>query len=374
MNSIIRPDRIKLARETRGYSMAELAKLLGVSKQMISQYEAGTSEPSSATLFKIIDVLNYPLSYYKKPTTTYSDTLPTFFRSRKTTPVKIKNAAKNMVYQFWEIDDYIRKYINFPKVSPEFNQFARKSKYSFEEIEQISIKLRELWSLNLGPIMNLTAILQEKGCVITKIQIRDKKIDAFSKRNKDGIPYIFIGSDDQSAVRLRFDLAHELGHLILHGSYIDSDLDNEDLYNSIEDEANYFAAAFLLPRESFSKDVYSSSINHFILLKKKWKVSISCMIHRCINLSLLSDNQILYLKNQMTEKYYWRHEPFDDVWELDRPFLHKQAIKLLFSSKIQSISSLLEDLAMLPEELEEILYLDKGMLSHGIEKNIITLR
>lgn len=375
MGSILLPERIKHARESRGYSMKELGELLGVTKQTVANYESGSNEPSTATLFNLIQVLQYPLSYYKKPLVTNAANAPTFFRSRKTTPVKIKQAARIMAQTYsQEVDGYIRQFINFPQVSADFKLFCDfKRKYSLDEIERITLKLRELWELGTRPIINLTAILQEKGCVILKLKIRDKKVDAFSI-NMDQAPYIFVSSTDQSAVRLRFDLAHELGHLILHRYYSEDDLDDKELYDTIEDEANYFAAAFLLPQPSFSQDVHSSSVNHFLLLKKKWKVSISCMIHRCANLSLLSENQLIYLKNQMTERVYWRHEPFDDVWEMDKPFMHKQAIKLLLDSRVLTLGQLRDDLSLQPEELEDALFLDKGMLTDQIQREIISLR
>jgi Zn-dependent peptidase ImmA (M78 family)/transcriptional regulator with XRE-family HTH domain len=375
MSSILLPERIKRARESRGYSMKELGEVLGVTKQMVANYESGSNEPSTATLFKLIQVLQYPLSYFQKTVNSRPIPAPTFFRSRKTTPVKIKQAARIMAQTYYdEVDSYIRNFINFPQVSPDFTYFCdSKRKYSLEEIEDITVRLRGLWELGIGPIINLTAILQEKGCVILKLKVRDRKVDAFSI-NTDQAPYIFVSSTDQSAVRLRFDLAHELGHLILHRYYSEEDLDDKELYDTMEDEANYFAGSFLLPRVSFSQDVHSSSINHFLLLKKKWKVSISSMIYRCANLSLLSDNQLTYLKNQMTERVYWRHEPFDDVWEMDKPFMHKQAIKLLLESKVLTLSQLRDDLSLQPEELEEALFLDKGMLTDQIQREIISLR
>jgi Zn-dependent peptidase ImmA (M78 family)/DNA-binding XRE family transcriptional regulator len=355
--------------------MKELGELLGVTKQMVANYESGSNAPGTATLFKLIQVLEYPLSYYQRPLIANETNAPTFFRSRKTTPVKIKQAARLMAQTYYqEIDGYIRGFINFPQTSAEFSLFNdSKRTYSLEEIESISLELRELWELGTGPILNLTAILQEKGCIILKLKVRDKKIDAFSI-NTNLAPYIFVSSTDQSAVRLRFDLAHELGHLVLHRYYSEEDLDDKELYDKIEDEANYFAAAFLLPRPTFALDVHSSSINHFLLLKKKWRVSISCMIHRCANLALLSENQLTYLKNQMTERFYWRHEPFDDIWEMDKPFLHKQAINLLLDSRVRSLTQLRDDLALQPEELEDALFLDKGTLTRHVQQGIISLR
>ena len=109
-------------------------------------------------------------------------------------------------------------------------------------------------------------MLQSKGFVIAKLKIRTKKVDAFSTQ-RYGVPYIFLGDDKDSSVRLRFDLAHELGHLLLHKDVDKDELeDDKDLYDKIEYQANYFASAFLLPLETFNKEVISSSIDSFILL------------------------------------------------------------------------------------------------------------
>ena len=85
----------------------------------------------------------------------------------------------------------------------------------------------------------------------------------------------FLSKDKYSNARLRFTLAHELGHLLLHANYysFDDDISLKVINEKLEYEADYFAACFLLPAETFSKDIYSTSINHFINLKKKWNVS-----------------------------------------------------------------------------------------------------
>ncbi len=61
-----------------------------------------------------------------------------------------------------------------------------------------------------------------------KWKLRLKKIDAFSVWY-DAKPYIFLSSDKGSNVRTRFDMAHELGHLIMHADYFqDDELDNKN--------------------------------------------------------------------------------------------------------------------------------------------------
>ena len=168
---------------------------------------------------------------------------------------------------------------------------------SLSDIEAIAIQVRNYWSIGLGPIDNLVSILQKNGIMISIMDLNNKKIDAFSVWY-DSIPYIYISKDKYSNARLRFDLAHESGHILIHGNlFNDDDIETKVISERIEREANMFAACFLLPSKTFENDIYSSSINHFIQLKKKWKVSIGAMIYRCQDLELLTPNQIKYLKD-----------------------------------------------------------------------------
>ena len=58
----INPVRLKQARISRGYSLADLSDRIGVTKQYISQCELGiTNAPS--IIYKLSDVLNYPISF-----------------------------------------------------------------------------------------------------------------------------------------------------------------------------------------------------------------------------------------------------------------------------------------------------------------------
>lgn len=182
-------------------------------------------------------------------------------------------------------------------------------------------------------------------------------------------------SDKYSNARLRFDLAHELGHLIMHANLFTADeLKNKTIHDKLEYEADAFAACLLLPKDTFSQDVYSTSINHFIQLKKKWKVSIASMIYRCSDLCILSENQVKYLKDQMTSNKYWNHEPLDASVPLETPTAHKQAFQLLLDNEIVTPLEIIESIGCLPEEIEEYSFLPKGMLKPPVCDNIIQLK
>lgn len=371
------PYRIKQARVSRGLSMVELSELVSVSKQAISQYEMGKNAPSKAILNSIAMVLRYPISFFYKPVPVNENaSSAVFFRSRKTARVKALSAAREKIEIFREINDYLEQYVDFPilnlpKITYEDEGI---NPIDNEQIEQYALILREYWGLGKGPIDNLISIVQKNGIMVSKMQLRLNKLDAFSVWF-DNKPFIFLSSDKDTNVRIRFDIAHELGHLLMHADYYsEEDLKNSAIHEKLENEADRFAGAFLLPKESFSKDVFSTSIDHFIQMKAKWMVSIGCMIYRCDTLGILSSNQIKYLKDQMTTRVYWRREPLDREMPVEKPFAHKQAILLLLENGIITPGQLVEETGCSAEEIEQYCYLDKGTLTTKSDSKIIALK
>lgn len=371
------PYRIKQARVSRGLSMVELSELVSVSKQAISQYEMGKNAPSKAILNSIAMVLRYPISFFYKPVPVNENaSSAVFFRSRKTARVKALSAAREKIEIFREINDYLEQYVDFPilnlpKITYEDEGI---NPIDNEQIEQYALILREYWGLGKGPIDNLISIVQKNGIMVSKMQLRLNKLDAFSVWF-DNKPFIFLSSDKDTNVRIRFDIAHELGHLLMHADYYsEEDLKNSAIHEKLENEADRFAGAFLLPKEAFSKDVFSTSIDHFIQMKAKWMVSIGCMIYRCDTLGILSSNQIKYLKDQMTTRVYWRREPLDREMPVEKPFAHKQAILLLLENGIITPGQLVEETGCSAEEIEQYCYLDKGTLTIKSDSKIIALK
>lgn len=374
------PARLRQARVSRGLSMAELANELEVTRQAISQYEIGTIEPSEFVLRKYVDTLKYPLDYFKKPMPDFEGNFASstiYYRKQKGATVKLKEASEQRLDQFAEIDMYFRNFVDIPGADlPKISM----DDYSEDGIninaEEVAKSLREYWNLGDYPITNLSLLLEKKGFMISTMKNNHKKIDAFSRWYKNGVPYIFYGSDNLSSVRYRFDLAHELGHLIMHSHITEEDMNVPEVYSRIEDEANIFAGAFLLPASSFSSEIYSTSIEHFLMLKKKWKVSISAMIYRIANLNIFSDSQLQYLKNQMTQRKYWHREPYDDTMEMEKPVILKQALNILLDNNIISKEQFLNDNPYQPEELENMCFLDTGTLNvlNSLNSKVVMLK
>ena len=98
------------------------------------------------------------------------------------------------------------------------------------------------------------------------------------------------------------------------------------------------------------------------------------MIYRCQDLDLLTENQIKYLKDQMSYNRYWKSEPLDNIISLEQPFAHKQAFNLILDNHIVTEADIIEEIGCEASEIEEYSFLEKGRLTpSNIPDNIIHL-
>lgn len=357
MTSSLIPSRITEARESRSMSMDELAKNIGVTRQSVSKYERGIISPTSEMLQAISVSLGFPVEFFHKPEgNTCASTSPLFFRSKANIAKKVKNACKYQVKWTNEIKKHLEQYVDFipwdlPVLDKDYEDL------SFEDVEELALALRKNWEIGDGPIGDLIGILENHGIIVSQFTANDHcaftGIDAFSCWD-DGTPYVLYHSSQKSAVRTRFSLLHELGHLIMHSSIVESDSIKKDVVDLADAQADRFAAAFLLPATSFPKDVMSSSLASLEIIKRKWGAAMSTIIKRCETLGLLTENQINYLKRQMSTKKYWHKEPLDDILTIAEPEILRDAIYLLVDNKIISRSSFIDSSALPPEDLKHL--------------------
>lgn len=361
------PEKIKEARVARGFTISDLADSIGVTRQAVSQFELGHIIPKGEVLAKIIDTLELPPSFFSSPAKQRSLPGVTFFRSLRSATKKSREMWVTRSNWVEDIFLYLNNYFDFPKVDIPDLSYGRF--LDDDEIEKIASDLRKEWGLGSGPISNLTLLLEKHGVVVVRSQIGDSKMDAWSQWRGDR-PYIFLGSDKESAVRSRFEAAHELGHLLLHMGIDDTQINNSKVLKRIEKEAHRFAAAFLMPRETFCQEIMSTSLNHFISLKRRWKVSIAAMIYRCEDLEILSEYQILYLRKQLGSSR--KKEVLDDELEVENPVMLKQAFSLLIENKVQTAAETVDAINLPPFEIEQLCNLPVGTLS--FETKVIPLK
>lgn len=360
-------DRLKAARVYREIGVGELAELLGIKRQTVSMYESGKlPNPGIENIRKMSEVLGFPMDFFLERTEDH-ETGPVFFRSLLTSNNKYKTAQSQRMEFIEHIYECIRSYLDFPEHHfPVYNPNLTP--------EEAAQKLREQWKLGNKPIKDLVYVVEDHGVVVTTFESSSNDVDAFSKRIKlrDGEECYFIGysKNKTAAARIHFDIAHELGHIMLHKCYDDIEGMEKSEFKEMENEAHNFASAFLLPEDSFKKDIasFASSLSHYIQLKKKWRVSISAMIRRAYNLELINMETYQELMRTMQRKGMRKVEPLDEELFTAEPTLLKTAMKMLLDEVLTPEEFMDElsneyQLTLDSTEVEKLLNLPSGMLT-----------
>ena len=360
-------ERLKKARIYRGLTVAELAEKVGCQRQTLSMYEISKSQPADANIvLNISKALKFPTDFFYEYSDAYTKGT-VYFRSLLTTNKKYRGEQIIKMDFLSHIYSLLQDYIEFPPYTP----LNLVDNISPEEAAYI---LRDAWNLGRGPIDNIISVVEQNGILVTSFSTSTNDVDAFSHfiDNIDNPTYLIAYSNNKtSAARIHFDIAHELGHICLHEWSEDIETLSKEEFKRREREANDFAAAFLLPEDSFRKDAENGpqTLAYYKQLKKKWKVSIAAMIRRSENLGIITPFEYQSLIKLMQKRGQRKEEPLDDTLITASPALLKTSVMLLLQEDVFNPKEFMDELSkeyqlsVYPEDVEYLLDLPSGTLS-----------
>ena len=360
-------NRLKTARQYRGLTVEELAQKIDVSKQAVSQYETGRIEDVPfQRILSISNALNFPYKYFAQEDISKLKTGATYFRSLMKTSKKYRLAQEIKMEHIAVIYSCLNEYIDFPILN-----LPNCEEKTFTPTEAAQA-LREHWDLGDKPIENLMHTVEQNGIIVTTFATETEDIDAFSQYvalDDSDLFIIALSSNKESASRMNFDIAHELGHIMLHEWSEDEEVLTREEFKQKEKEANEFAAAFLLPEKTFTQDVLldPQRLDYYVQLKRKWKVSIAAMLYRSCSLGIITQGQYQYMIRVMQNKGWRKNEPLDKTMKATQPSLLVDAVALLLDNNVFTPKEFVDELgnmglAMNSDELEVLLNLQNGTL------------
>jgi len=163
-----------------------------------------------------------------------------------------------------------------------------------ERIDRAAAKVRRTWEMGDGPIPDLVRLVEVRGIWVIGLPPEDRAVDAYSWWG-DGHGFIALnpvpldGSDvhrggQRNAYRERFNVAHELGHLVLHGDLPEDAVGTRE----VENEAHRFAASFLVPPKQWVALSPRTGVwQDYKALAHRWGVSGSVLLRRDLDLGLI---------------------------------------------------------------------------------------
>lgn len=105
--------RLKMTRIYRNMNITELAELVGVRKQSISQFENNTIKPKPDTEFSLIRALNFPRDFFYKKSAEFNIE-NTFFRALSSTSALDKKTQEVKTQIIIQIYNFLCEYLDLP--------------------------------------------------------------------------------------------------------------------------------------------------------------------------------------------------------------------------------------------------------------------
>lgn len=265
------PARLTQARVRVGMNKSDLAAEVGVSAAAIGQYEAGVNSPRPDVLEQLGRALKVQPGFFNigRPLARL-DTMNAHFRSLRSARVSDRQKALATAAMLWELTFALERYIKIPDPDlPELDPGTTPA--------EAAALLRTHWKLPDGPVKHLAATAESHGIVLAVRPLGEiDAVDAFSVKIVDRPILITTPRRSENVFRHRFSIAHELGHLLLHG-------EPGTHSPTVEREADEFAAAFLTPAAAMDASLPSRlDLTTLDRLGRVWGVSPHSLIRRMV--------------------------------------------------------------------------------------------
>jgi Zn-dependent peptidase ImmA (M78 family)/transcriptional regulator with XRE-family HTH domain len=293
------PRMLTLLRESRGLTQTKLAASAGISQAMLSKIENGLTVADESTAVNLAKQLHYPVEVLGWDDDIYGFGSATFHHRKQQslgqTALRRNQAHINLVRM--RIVRLLRGLEFVPKFSIpdiEIDEFGSAS--------EVAAAVRAAWLMPMGPVANVAKALEDAGGIVTRLDFASTRISAISTNTPDAPP-LFVLNAGQPGDRERFTLAHELGHIVMHGVPAPS--------GEAEREADEFASEFLMPAAEIRPQLVGLDLRRAAQLKQSWRTSISSIVRRARDLGAIDDRRYKSLNVQISQRGWRKLEPVD---------------------------------------------------------------
>lgn len=336
-------ERIRQAREIRGLTQEELAEKLRCSQALVGQVEAGFKLPTDEFVESVADATEFPITFFNEPPHAEFGIAEILLRALRT-------AKRREILSTVRYAEHV--YAIYAALAAKLKPIPVRIPEVVDSPKEAAKQVRKVLGLEPNiPIANLTQTLERAGIrfiVLPPARARD----AFCiwLRNDDReTPVIAAAGAREDGDRYRLSVAHELGHLVMHRSFL------RKSNKEVEDEAWAFASELLMPEKAMRAEIVPPlTITALARLKPRWGISIAALIHRAYDLNIVTKRQYHYLSHQMSALGYKTREPKNLDVAVEKPRLLRKMAELVYGKPID-FDRFSADTKTLARELRTIL-------------------
>jgi Zn-dependent peptidase ImmA (M78 family)/transcriptional regulator with XRE-family HTH domain len=316
--------RLTLARRLAGLRKSDLAARVDKSPTAVAAWESGAKRPTAATVAQLALSLSVEPGFFAvRPDDTAALSTTPHFRSLRSTTQLARDQAFSYGQLAVDIAASLERHVEFPEAAvPSFPVDV--DDRAGDGPERAAQLIRERWNLGAGPAGHLVRLLERNGVLAVFSPPQVASVDAYSFDSRLR-PVVVLNPIKKDYYRQRFDVAHELGHLIMHS-------DAEPGGRIVEDQAHRFAAELLMPaqqiRDLLPATMGGNAWRTLARLKEQWGVSLQALLYRARRLGRLSDVSYRNAMATISTRGWRRNEP-GLVGTIEQPSLLSRAVELL---------------------------------------------
>lgn len=351
-------DRLSQILAARRLSQVQLASLVGVSPATVSKWRAGSQAPEREALERLAGVVNVTPEWFTRPPIT-KVSLP-LFRSNASAHVAARAMLEARLEWAQDIAVALSEFVDYPALNLPRREFTNPEEITPEEIEFAASECRDLWRIGRSAVQDIALAIEGAGVILIREETGIAQIEGLSAWS-DVLerPLVLLSADKDNGYRSRFDLAHELGHLILHRNIPRPT--ERDRHKQLEQQAHRFAGAFLLPAETFALEVRMPvTLDDLLLLKRRWGVSVGAIVMRLRTLKILDEEGAQALFKRRSARWGAKSEPGDGDRVPERPRLLRRTIDLLVEENVMPLESIPRHIGLAGNDIESLAGLPEG--------------
>ena len=323
--------RVRQARRIRRLSVSFVADKIGVRQPRLSELERSyTADISEEILTQLTKALDFPSRFFSVEPQEAFHFGSLLFRAKSTLTDTDADYLAEYAGAAGEIFQGLSEHASSPPVRlPDLAHGVSASEAAEIVRQQFSIKAEE-------PIDSLVRKAERAGIIVIlldfDVRLHDR-LDAFSCWVGDYTdrPVVVLRSG-ASWDRLRWSMAHELGHAVLHRRQREGD---------IEAAANEFANQLLLPRSVLTRDwPRSPTLMTLLPLKENWGLSLQALMEHGFRAGLIDESRRMSLYKQLSNRKWpdgkrWRErEPGYNLREIELPRMLGKMVEVGFGASV----------------------------------------
>lgn len=315
MNWQISHQMLRLARESVGTTQAGLSEATGIAQGTISKYEKGLASPSRGQVETLGGALGFPVAFFEQLEARPATVL---YRSKALRSARLETHVRARLNLVRLVVTHLLEEITTEHVTrfPDPDQV-------YDSPEAAAHALRRAWGVVPGPVESVSNLLERAGGVVVRADLgTDLVAAAYLHPIGDPVRWFVINTQMTAGDRVRFSLAHELGHAVLHETALLPDS------AEAERESHRFSAAFLVPQDDLLAELPRGrlQIADLMVLKMRFGVSMQTILLAAHRAGSISQSERDRLFRVFSSRGWRLNEPGDVP--VEQPMILREALRI----------------------------------------------